>query len=589
MLFRGRVLRRALSRISSRLLVLVSRPFVDLTGTERLVFLGVAILHVIALGWGLPASDGWDVDGIAPRDFLPGVIKTFTPGEYFTYPPLHLALLSVLTLPVTIGALAKAPSLAQADVVATFVAVPVMTTYAIVARVVNALMALGIVLVMGRISAAIFGPRARVWAMAFAGVEVASAYYAHTTNLDVPALFWSSLALFVLVLALQRDEPKRLRKVALFAALAIASKDQAYALFALSMPIVLLVWALARKDTAARREVLREAFACAAIVVGLVLVVDGALFNPKGFMARVHFLTGHASQGYAMYTNDVAGRLATFRDVVLFLDRHYPVAIAPLVVLGMLGALAKGPSLWRVAGLVPLLGILSFTIAFNCVALRVEERFTMPQMQLCAVYAGGAVAVVLDAVKGKAAPWMIRVGGTAIVLSGVRLTAAMLGTMIGDARYDAERWMRENVRPDDVIEIYGNSVYFPRFPAGAHVERVGPGPVGARSPVPGVRERQDLLGNIDARRPRFIVVSTGYAWRFMVGPTPEPQQGHLIPSALGAILADEDSTRFMRTLFEQRAGYGVAHHSHYAGFPPLLPPRQLHASLACDIFVFERK
>jgi hypothetical protein len=45
----------------------------------------------------------------------------------------------------------------------------------------------------------------------------------------------------------------------------------------------------------------------------------------------------------------------------------------------------------------------------------------------------------------------------------------------------------------------------------------------------------------------------------------------------------------MRALFAGSAGYTVAHISHYAGHPPLLPPHPLHASLACDVWIFERR
>lgn len=589
MLFRGLVasasrVRRALARV----LLLVSRPFVDLGRVEKLVFFGVAVLHVVAITWGLPASDAWDVDGIAPRDFLPGVIETFTPGKYFTYPPLHLTLLSILTLPFSAIAVAKSPSLSQPDIIATFIGVPTMTALSLVARLVNCVMSLGIVLVLGRISASIFGPRARVWTIAFAGVEVAGVYYAHTSNLDIPALFWSSLALMVLVDAVKADEPRKLRKVAVLAACAIASKDQAYALFAVTMPVVIVAWALTSRASA--RAIVREAAICGAITIGLVLLVDGALFNPSGFAARLRFLTGHASQDYAMYSKDNAGRLSVLRDAALFLDRHYPVACAPVIVLGMVGGIARSKGLARVAAAIPLLGILSFTLAFNCVARRIEERFMMPQMQLYAVYAGGAVALLLDAAGTRAAgAWLIRIGAVACVLSGVRLTACMLATMIGDPRYIAEKYLRENVRPGDVIEVYGNNVYFPRFPDGARVERIGPNPTTARSPMPNIVEKQDRLGAVAERNPRFVVVSTGYAWRFMQRPPSAQEKGHVLPAAQAALLADEDSTTYMRKLFEGTAGYKVAYHCFYPGHGALLPPRHLHASLASDVYVFERR
>ncbi|RYZ57442.1 MAG: hypothetical protein EOP08_17270, partial [Proteobacteria bacterium] len=43
-------------------------------------------LRLTAIWWGLPASDGWDNDGIAPRDVFPGLVASFTPGEFYTYP-----------------------------------------------------------------------------------------------------------------------------------------------------------------------------------------------------------------------------------------------------------------------------------------------------------------------------------------------------------------------------------------------------------------------------------------------------------------------------------------------------------------------
>ena len=47
------------------------------------IVLAVGVLHVVGIGWGLPASDGWDNDGVAPRDFLPGLAATFTPGRFY--------------------------------------------------------------------------------------------------------------------------------------------------------------------------------------------------------------------------------------------------------------------------------------------------------------------------------------------------------------------------------------------------------------------------------------------------------------------------------------------------------------------------
>lgn len=572
------------------------RLHADLDRTERLVLLGVAILHVVGIGWGLPASDGWDVDGVSPRDFLPGVLKTFTPGDYFTYPPLHLLFLTVLTLPATLAALIRAPSLSQHDVVEVFLRVPLMTTFAMAARVVSLFMSLGIVLAVGRMASAIFGPRARPWAMAVAGVEVGGTYYAHTTNLDIPALFWASYALLGLVLAVQADEPKRLRRVAVLAACAIATKDQAYAVFALSFPCVLGLWALARSRNGTVRELVRETVYLAALGLGLVLLFDGALFNPTGFLARIRFLTGPASQDFAQYSRDWPGRIAAFKDAVTFLPKHYPLALAPVFVLGIVLAITRPRGRERIAALVPLLAILSFTLTFNCVARRVEERFMLPQMQLLAIYGGGAIAAVLELAPRAAASrsgrrvvtLLVRTTAIACLLAGLRMSAIVIATMLGDARYDAEAFMREHVQHGDVIEVYGGNVYLPRFPDGAVVQRIGSSPITGRNPMPGIEEKQEHLGAVDARKPRWIVVSSGYAWRFL-RESHEPADGRLIPESQLMSLADLDATNHIRALFAGTGSYGTAHIAHYQGHGALLPPRPLHASLACDVWVFERQ
>src|SRR5262245_2910521 len=111
----------------------------------KIVLALAALLHGVGLFWGLPASDGWDNDGIAPRDILPGLASTFTPGDFYTYPPVHLALLAVLTLPVTVVAIVRAPGpLSVASVVKEILAPGYMTAFAATARVVSLVMSLGL-------------------------------------------------------------------------------------------------------------------------------------------------------------------------------------------------------------------------------------------------------------------------------------------------------------------------------------------------------------------------------------------------------------------------------------------------------------
>ena len=166
--------------------------------------------------------------------------------------------------------------------------------------------------------------------------------------------------------------------------------------------------------------------------------------------------------------------------------------------------------------------------------------------------------------------------------------AALIATMLGDTRYDAEAYMREHVQPGEVIEIYGNNVYLPRFPEGAVVHRIDSRPTDNRNPMLDVIEKEDQYGNVLARSPRWIVLSSGYFWRFLPRDPRSTEGGHVLPESQRILLADSDATTHMRSLFSQTAGYRVAHIFHYAGHP-LLPPRAIHASLACDVWIFERQ
>ena len=409
--------------------------------------IGVAfLLRMIGLGWGLPASDGWDNDGIAPRDFLPGLVESFTPGHYFTYPPAHLALLTLLTLPVTITVALRAPSTAPADIVAEALKVPYMTSYSVVARLVSVVMSLGIVYAVGRLAEETAGKRAGVYAAAVCGANVILTYYAHTTNLDVPYVFWAALALLALARTVARSEPRRLRQFAAFAALSIASKDQGYALFVLGAPLALASWALLdRWPRVIARTLAKELVIGAAIGAAILLVVDGALVNPSGFRARLAFLSGPASQPHAYYSADLAGRLRVLGDCAEHFGEHYPWAFAPLALVGLVRAARLPRSAVRAAALVPMFAIVSFALAFNCVARRTEHRFLMPQMVLWAVYAG----IGLDrlfAVRARAPMWR----GVAFAATITAFAFALFrcadvdANMVLDPRYDTAACSRSH-------------------------------------------------------------------------------------------------------------------------------------------------
>ena len=324
-------------------------------------FLSV-LLRLPGLAWGLPASDGWDDDGVAPRNFLVGLAQTYAPGSYFTYPPLHMLWLALLDMPVIIIALCHAPTLTQHDIIATFIHVPYMTFFAVTARLLSLVMSVATIVLIGRLTETIAGRKAGICAAAVCALDAALIYYGQVSNLDGPYMFWSVLALWAWVRFLVEPRPRTLRWVALAAVAAIATKDQAYAVFLLTLPASFLYWIACDSTTRRNRTtILGPTLLWGSIGAALLLLIDGAITNPTGFAKRLAFLRGPASQDYAAYTADLAGRLRLLADMGLSFPRFYPSVglILAVVGFGLMWRRSHGQPALRAAGLVPALAGLS--------------------------------------------------------------------------------------------------------------------------------------------------------------------------------------------------------------------------------------
>jgi hypothetical protein len=546
-------------------------------------------VHIVGLTWGLPAADAWEDDGIAPRDFLVGAYETYLPGHYFTYPPVHLLGLSVLTSPVWGLALARAPSLSQSDVVATMIQVPTMTPLTLVARFVSELMALGIIYFIAKLAEEVWGKRASLCVALVIAVNAPLTYYAHTSNLDVPYMFWASFALLETSRVIVRREPRRLRRVFLFAALAVGTKDQAYAIFLAGFPVAMALWLLLDREVKARRAEIAKQLAISLAISGvLFLLVSGAITNPSGFRARIHFLLGPASQNHAYYATSWLGRFEILRDLALGWDRFYPYPFALAALAGLWAHLSgtrrAGEAHRLVAGLVPLLGGLSFILCFNLTARRTEHRFALPEMLLLAVYAGVAFDRLLELCRAGAARAAAVVSVTGLVAWGLFECVAVDANMLLDPRYDAEAFLAAHVHEGDVVETYGANAYLPRFPKEARVTRVDTSDLSTRNPLPDVQELQAPFADIEARKPRFILVSDAWVWRYFAFGA--PPGGRVVAPEQAERERDEATRAYFHHLHENALQYHLVHLSTFSS--KLWPARPIHQSTAKDIRIFER-
>jgi hypothetical protein len=550
------------------------------------VLVGVLAIHGVGIGWGLPGTDGWDDDGVAPRDFLFGVAETFTPGHYYTYPPLHLILLAILTCPGWIAGLVRAPSLSAHDVVHEFLRVPYMTSFALVARAVTVAMSLGIVYAFAKAAEELRGRRAGLAVAVVVGLNAPFAYYSHTSNLEVPYCFWASFSLLYLVRAIVRERPAELRWMALCAALAAATKDQAAALFVLGVPATLALWfALGAWPRANVRAVWREASIALALGLGVLLAIDGIVVNPTGFLARVGFLLGSASQDHASYAKTFSGRLHVTGDSIQMFPHFYPAPFSLLALGGLGVATATGLRSKRVAGAAPILFALSSFALFNLLARRTDERFLLPQMLILGLYIGlGLEAAVLATPR----PFARALGVLAFSLLAWALyeCAAVDVALLYDTRYDAEAWLAAHVAPGDGLEVYGNQVYLPRLPAWARTYRVDQRPVDKRNPLVGAAEVLDHYENVEQRQPRWIVLAESTIWMYLVDETDYERGGRVMTPGQQAAQRDDAARSYFRDLVAGRRGYSLAHVSEWTS--TFWPRMQIHGSTGQTIRVLER-
>jgi hypothetical protein len=131
-------------------------------------------------------------------------------------------------------------------------------------------------------------------------------------------------------------------------------------------------------------------------------------------------------------------------------------------------------------------------IFFVQVARQSSIRFVFPQSVFLAVYAGFAADYILERVKGRHVllqTWKITLA--MVIAISLYFTLSVNMTMLHDARYKAEKWMRDNVPPGSTVEYYTYIHYLPRFPAGVNAYRVKEGAL-----------------DIESRKPDFLVLNS---------------------------------------------------------------------------------
>lgn len=541
---------------------------------ERLVLGGFALAISVGFTWGLPGSSTWAVDAISPRSCgLGAIVETYWPGHFHTYPPLHMALLTVLSLPwIALGALRAGTG--REDLARELIKPLYMTGIELSARAVAAAMALAVVWSTIRLWTRIDGRRTGLGAGLAVAANSTFVYYAHTGNLEVPYIFWASWAMLEMDRVLC-GEPRE--RAAIFCSIAaILSKDLAVAVL-VPLSVALLAPCAARRESTLRRRVLTPCLEG----IALYAVVSGALVNPVGFRRRVAFLVGPASQTWAGYPADIGGDLRLAHDALRVVPHFTSWPIAMAAIAGIVLVMVTRRRILLLRALQPVVAALSFTVLLALGVRRSEDRFLLPQTIFVLPYSAVALS---RAWEGLPRPRVVLGGlaGASLVLALLRVVS-LDATLLVDSRYAAERFLA-SLPSGTHVEVLGTTMFLPRLPSTLSVVRPGTEPIADRQAIPGVTEVVDPDMDPRPRAPALIVLATSLSQELVTEPPPPPS---LRPYG-STSYHDDVSHRLFRRLFDGSLRYRRSLVAR-CDLPWPLECRRVHEATGEEVWMYSRE
>lgn len=486
---------------------LINRGFFDglnLAKVDRVaLMLGLVALAVYfpALWWGLPHASsvetihGWDVDsvtGVATLAEIHNLFGTPSPDWWVAYPLWHYLVLAIVYAPYIVFLLLTGGLSNPSPIYPYGFTDPVgaIASLTLLGRAVTWLMAGGIVATTFLIARTVWDSRFGIIAASIVMLTHPMLYYARTGNLDIPVLFWTVLGILPLAQSLRFGlTGRRAAWMGICAALAVATKDQAYGAWLPALGFVLIAHWRIKPRSWAPLWVL--------ILTGIVVYAfaSGLLINPQRFIAHMKFT--------ADYENYVDVRQ---------LDLLRPATLEGYAYLGLDILQAAVEALGPIFFIVALIGVLATRLSLKL------------HLVLLLMLAGHILLVILP-IRHVWYRWILFPAFAMVFLTvhvlflgwqrggWVRMATAVLGVigflwlgargadltfqMLFDARYQAAAWLEQNARPGDRIAFTGAIEQLPPLPDGVEVD-----------PIP---NGDAAFAAIGRRESRFFIVSPDWS------------------------------------------------------------------------------
>ncbi len=463
-------------------------------------------VNAYSLGWGLPnGNDTWAADSIRPGAPLAILYRVLVADGWnsgwfwFKYPLGHVFILGAVYAPyIAWLKLSGGLGAPTAEYPHGFVdPEAVMTMLALLGRSTSAVMGAGAVVLVYLCFVRSLGRLAAASAALATTLCYPMVYYAHTTNVEVPYVFWMLAALLGAIRLAEGDERRRWWVLlGIGAAASVATKEIVAGVFVgLAPALAVALWTRDRDLT----KIVRGGFFAGLSFAAILLLASNALMNPSGFLNRLGFLTQtldpEVALRYAPYYFPIELRSARDFSVewtqFLTAARRILESVGgPIVAMAAAGLVIAARQAPRTALLLAAAGLGFYLVGVRAM-LSLSLRYVLPLAVFASMLAGISLAALAQA--GRRA--MFRRPFAAAAVAFMMLYGWDVNRMFaGDGRYAAERWIVENVKEGATIEVYQRPTYLPRIPGSYVVRNID------------FAERD--VDSFQQRRPDYVVLSS---------------------------------------------------------------------------------
>lgn len=442
------------------------------------------LLNLVGSWWGVPhmtnasaPPHGWEMDTTAGLGTLSELHNLFYPKPdwYVAYPLLHYLVQGAAYAPYLLFLLLTGQVQNPTGTFPYGLQNPavVIGNLVLISRIITVLMSCGVIV-------AIYWVGRKVWDRTTALLAAVAMllcplfqYYSRTSNLDVPVLFWTLLGLAGVASASKDGlTVPRAGWIGVMAAMAVATKDQAYAAWVSGLVALMVIhWQRTSSSPLPKRDV----FWKPVLVLGLsgaacYAVVSGLVFWPKRFFAHLAFVRDFDKTFFnvvyldLMRPNSLSGYLQLLYDIGdCLLEATGPV----LLLLAVVGCALTWKQL-------PFTRILVLMMVGHLVLTIFPIRHMMFRYVLFV-----AAGLFLLAARTLVLLWRMRQGtwlGVGLLSAAAYGWLLIFGAevayqMLMDARYKAGEWIAGNFKPGDKVGYYGSPDQLPHIPEWVEARR----------------------------------------------------------------------------------------------------------------------